>query len=43
LAGQSGQQVCDALREALTNFQSGALQDDDVTLVAVYLDTLSEP
>ncbi len=36
LAGRSGQQVCDALREALTNFQSGASQDDDVTLVAVH-------
>ena len=36
LAGQSGQQVCDALREALTGYQSGALQDDDVTLVAVH-------
>ena len=36
LAGQSGQQVCDALREALTSYQSGAIQDDDVTLVAVH-------
>ena len=34
LAGQSGQQVCDALREALASYQSGAFQDDDVTLVA---------
>ena len=36
LAGRSGQQVCDALRQALTEFQSGASQDDDVTLVAVH-------
>jgi phosphoserine phosphatase RsbU/P len=36
LAGQSGQQVCDALRETLTSYQSGASQDDDVTLVAVH-------
>jgi sigma-B regulation protein RsbU (phosphoserine phosphatase) len=36
LAGRSGQQVCDALREALTSYQSGASQDDDVTLVAVH-------
>jgi len=36
LAGQSGQQVCDALREKLTIYQSGASQDDDVTLVAIH-------
>jgi sigma-B regulation protein RsbU (phosphoserine phosphatase) len=36
LAGQSGPQVCDALREALASYQSGASQDDDVTLVAVH-------
>jgi phosphoserine phosphatase RsbU/P len=36
LVGQSGQGVCDALRDALTKFQSGASQDDDVTLVAVH-------
>jgi sigma-B regulation protein RsbU (phosphoserine phosphatase) len=36
LAGWNGQQVCDALRDALTTSQSGALQDDDVTLVAVH-------
>ena len=36
LAGQSGQQVCDALLEALNNYQSGAVQDDDVTMVAVH-------
>jgi sigma-B regulation protein RsbU (phosphoserine phosphatase) len=36
LAGRSGQQVCDALRQALTEFQSGASQDDDITLVAVH-------
>jgi phosphoserine phosphatase RsbU/P len=36
LAGQSGQQVCDALRAALTEYQSGSAQDDDVTLVAIH-------
>ncbi|MGB8215629.1 MAG: SpoIIE family protein phosphatase [Anaerolineales bacterium] len=36
LAGQSGQQVCDALRDVLAGYQSGAPQDDDVTLVAVH-------
>jgi serine phosphatase RsbU (regulator of sigma subunit) len=34
-AGRSGQQVCDALVEALTGFQAGAPQDDDVTIVAI--------
>jgi len=36
LAGQDGQQVCDALRQALTEYQSGSPQDDDVTLVAIH-------
>ena len=36
LAGQSGQQVCDALRQTLAEYQSGASQDDDVTLVAIH-------
>jgi sigma-B regulation protein RsbU (phosphoserine phosphatase) len=36
LSSQNGQQVCDALRDTLTKFQSGASQDDDVTLVAVH-------
>jgi phosphoserine phosphatase RsbU/P len=36
LAGKGGQQVCDALHEALIRYQSGASQDDDVTLVAVH-------
>ncbi len=35
IAGKSGQQICDALRDALTSYQSGASQDDDVTLVAI--------
>ena len=36
MAGQSGQMVCDELWRALTKYQSGASQDDDVTLVAVH-------
>jgi phosphoserine phosphatase RsbU/P len=36
LAGKSGQQVCEALRVALNNYQSGASQDDDVTMLAVH-------
>jgi sigma-B regulation protein RsbU (phosphoserine phosphatase) len=36
LAGLGELQVCDALREVLTDYQSGASQDDDVTLVAVH-------
>lgn len=32
----SGQAVCDRLFDALTAFQNGASQDDDVTLVAVH-------
>jgi phosphoserine phosphatase RsbU/P len=35
LAGRTGQQVCDALLEALSGYQSGAQQDDDITIVAV--------
>lgn len=35
LVGRSGQQVCDALREALAAHQSGAQQDDDIAIVAV--------
>jgi serine phosphatase RsbU (regulator of sigma subunit) len=38
LGGQldrNGQQVCDALVEALMGFQSGAPQDDDVTIVVI--------
>lgn len=37
LAGCTGQQVCDRLREVLTDYQSGATQDDDVTLVAIHV------
>ena len=36
LAGRSGQQVCDSLRETLVSYQSGSVQDDDVTLVAIH-------
>ena len=36
LAGQGGQQVCDSLRAALAEYQSGSSQDDDVTLVAIH-------
>ena len=36
LAGRSGQQVCDSLRQALMDYQSGTPQDDDVTLVAIH-------
>jgi sigma-B regulation protein RsbU (phosphoserine phosphatase) len=35
-SGRSGQQVCNALWEALQNYQSGSMQDDDVTLVAIH-------
>ncbi len=34
--GHTGQQVCNALWEALQAYQSGAMQDDDVTLVAIH-------
>jgi len=37
LAGYTGQQVCDKLEEVLTAYQSGAAQDDDVTLVAIHV------
>jgi phosphoserine phosphatase RsbU/P len=36
LVGLNGQQVCDKLMQALTSYQFGALQDDDVTLVAIH-------
>ncbi len=36
LAGRNGQQVCDSLWEALSAYQSGSAQDDDVTLVAIH-------
>jgi serine phosphatase RsbU (regulator of sigma subunit) len=36
LAGCSGQKVCQALLEKLMNYQSGAEQDDDITLVALH-------
>jgi sigma-B regulation protein RsbU (phosphoserine phosphatase) len=36
MAGQDGQKVCNALKEALARYQSGAAQDDDVTMVAVH-------
>lgn len=34
--GQTGQQVCDALWQALQAYQSGSSQDDDVSLVAIH-------
>ena len=37
LVGYTGQQVCDKLEEVLTAYQSGAAQDDDVTLVAIHV------
>jgi phosphoserine phosphatase RsbU/P len=36
LVGLSGQQVCDRLFDTLVNYQNGAKQDDDVTLVAIH-------
>ena len=39
LAGRTGQQVCDSLRETLVAYQSGSAQDDDVTLVAIHSST----
>lgn len=36
LSGVSAQGVCDQLLETLVNYQEGAPQDDDVTLVAVH-------
>jgi len=35
-AGKSGQQVCDQMLSILKNYQNGAKQDDDVTLVAIH-------
>ena len=37
LVGLNAQQVCDFLLETLKNYQNGAKQDDDITLVAVHL------
>jgi serine phosphatase RsbU (regulator of sigma subunit) len=34
--GHTGQQVCNALWETLQTYQSGSMQDDDVTLVAIH-------
>jgi len=36
LVGLSAQQVCDHLFDALMEYQNGAKQDDDVTLVAIH-------
>ena len=36
LVGLSAQQVCDKLFDTLMSYQSGAKQDDDVTLVAIH-------
>jgi len=36
LAARTGQQVCDALWEGLQFYMSNAVQDDDVTLVAIH-------
>ena len=36
LVGLSAQQVCDRLLDALMEYQNGAKQDDDVTLVAIH-------
>jgi serine phosphatase RsbU (regulator of sigma subunit) len=36
LAGLPAQHVCDELLETLKNYQNGATQDDDVTLVAIH-------
>jgi sigma-B regulation protein RsbU (phosphoserine phosphatase) len=36
LAVRNGQEVCNALLEALQKYQCGAPQDDDITLVAVH-------
>ncbi|MBV6451147.1 MAG: hypothetical protein MHPDNHAH_01876 [Anaerolineales bacterium] len=36
LRSHSAQSACDHLLETLTNYQSGAKQDDDVTLVAIH-------
>jgi serine phosphatase RsbU (regulator of sigma subunit) len=34
--GLTAQDVCDKMLDTLKNFQSGAKQDDDVTLVAIH-------
>ena len=36
LVGLTGQQVCDRLLETLQDYESGAKQDDDVTLTAIH-------
>lgn len=36
LAGLNAQQVCDRLLDALLTYQGSAMQDDDVTLVAIH-------
>jgi sigma-B regulation protein RsbU (phosphoserine phosphatase) len=36
LSGKSAQEVCDRLFNTLMNYQNGAKQDDDVTLVAIH-------
>lgn len=36
LKGKEGQPVCSGMREVLAAYQSGAQQDDDITLVAVH-------
>jgi sigma-B regulation protein RsbU (phosphoserine phosphatase) len=43
LAGLPAQQVCDRLLETLKDYQQGASQDDDVTLVAVHSRQESAP
>jgi sigma-B regulation protein RsbU (phosphoserine phosphatase) len=43
LAGLDGQGICDALWEALSIFQSGKPQEDDVTLVAIHSMVKEEP
>ncbi|MEW5830905.1 MAG: SpoIIE family protein phosphatase [Chloroflexota bacterium] len=37
MPGQSGQEICDRILLALREFQQGAPQDDDVTLVALHV------
>lgn len=43
VAGQPAQQVCTSLLETLRQFQNGARQDDDVTLVAIHRTEASMP
>jgi phosphoserine phosphatase RsbU/P len=33
--GQTGQPICDSLANALSNYQAGAAQDDDITILTV--------